>query len=517
MTSAAAGFRRQLPRNALFQVLSFIVQVAIGLCLVPYLVTQLGTIAFGLVLISGMLTQMGGLISHSISIAVSRQLTVALQQNDLSEASRVFTTSFVVAIAAGSLQILFLVPVLYFVESIVDIPPSLYSDTLNLLMCETIAYIVNFISSVFGIAAYLLNRIDISRTFDIGRQLLRVLGIFVLFWILGPSLRYVGYVDLGVALVFLPLSVVMSKRLAPWLIIHVGYFCKSKIRQILEMGTWLLVNNVGALLFLRMDVWVCNKFVSMESAGQYAALLQWPTLIRQGAVVLAAVTSQMIMIYFARGDIQRLTRLCQTSMRVMSLVITVPTGILCVCSNDLLRIWLGQDFVELNPVFFIMIFHLGVNVSVLPLLSLQVAAGKVRVPALVTLVLGICNLGLAILLASVFDLGIYGVAWAGVLMFTIKSAIFTPFYAAHLLSAPWHAFVRPYVSGVLLLGILYVIGKIIYSTVALLTLPNVLAFSAVLGSIGAVVGFSLLPNGDRFLMMDLLRESGKGLISSTRT
>ena len=52
-----------------------------------------------------------------------------------------------------------------------------------------------------------------------------------------------------------------------------------------------------------------------------------------------------------------------------------------------------------------------------------------RVPAIVTIVMGFGNLGLAILLAGPMGWGLYGVAAAGAIALTAKNLIFTPLYA----------------------------------------------------------------------------------------
>jgi membrane protein EpsK len=86
--------------------------------------------------------------------------------------------------------------------------------------------------------------------------------------------------------------------------------------------------------------------------------------------------------------------------------------------------------------------HLCINVAVLPLLGLQLAANRVKTPALVTIVMGLGNLGLALLLAGPAGWGLYGIAAAGAIMLTAKNVCFTPAYAAHILGKPLTSFWR---------------------------------------------------------------------------
>jgi membrane protein EpsK len=79
---------------------------------------------------------------------------------------------------------------------------------------------------------------------------------------------------------------------------------------------------------------------------------------------------------------------------------------------------------------------------VLPLLGLQLAANRVKTPALVTIAMGLGNLGLALLLAGPMGWGVYGIAAAGAIMLTAKNVLFTPAYAAHVVGRPWFSFAR---------------------------------------------------------------------------
>jgi membrane protein EpsK len=77
---------------------------------------------------------------------------------------------------------------------------------------------------------------------------------------------------------------------------------------------------------------------------------------------------------------------------------------------------------------------LAINLSVIPLFSINTAYNKVKIPGLVSLVLGVANLLLAILLAKTFQLELYGIALAGAIILSAKNLVFTPLYAAHILS-----------------------------------------------------------------------------------
>jgi membrane protein EpsK len=112
----------------------------------------------------------------------------------------------------------------------------------------------------------------------------------------------------------------------------------------------------------------------------------------------------------------------------------------CALGEPLLRLWLGPAFGEWSPLLFLMAAHLCINMAINPLLGLQLTANRMKTPGVVTLVMGLGNLGLALLLAGPMQWGLYGIAAAGAIMLTLKNVCFTPLHAAHILGKPRFTF-----------------------------------------------------------------------------
>lgn len=504
MSDTTAQFKTQLPRNLSLQVLSFIVQIGIGIWLVPYLIKHLGRSAYGLTFIAGIMTQYVSLISYNISSSVNRFLTLALHRKNTDDANRIFNTAFFSYLGIAILQIPAFGLVIHYANAIFTIPQELYRDVIILLICSAISFLINLVVSVFGVPLYANNRLDISRSIDIVRQVGRVVGIVVLFLTLGPTLRYVGYVDLAISIAVCLTTVVIGKHLAPELRVNLHFYDWRKVRELTAMGWWLFVNQIGFLLFLRMDIWVCNRFIGAEQAGDYAAILQWSNLIRQAGALLAAVTAPMIMIYYARSEMERLIRLSKLSVRLFSSALAIPIGLICVFSPSLLRLWLGESFVRLSPLMILMLVHLVVNVGGYPLFSIQVAVGRVKWTGIAGVLMGLINLVLSILLARQFGWGIYAVAIAGAITITLRDGLFIAIYGAHILGQTWYTFLKCYLPGLAVLGIVLLLGSGIEHYVNPASWWHLLLFCLALGSISLLVVWIILPKQDRHLIVDLV-------------
>jgi len=279
------------------------------------------------------------------------------------------------------------------------------------------------------------------------------------------------------------------------------------------MGGWLLINQLGFLLFLRIDIWVCNRFVSPEAAGDYAAVLQWSNLIRQAGGLLSGVIGPMIMIYYARAEIENMIRLSKMAIHIFCLLLAIPIGILCTFSSSLLTIWLGESFTALAPLLVIMLCHLVINVGVLPLFSIQIALNKIKVPGVITCVMGTLNLALAVLLARFLGWGIYGVAIAGAIVLTMKNALFTPIYAALILKRPWYTFMM---SPLLGLGFMASVMALAYGVSYYIdptSLIRLVILSVIIGVIGLIGVWFVLSREERRIMVDLVPAPVRTLVT----
>jgi membrane protein EpsK len=227
------------------------------------------------------------------------------------------------------------------------------------------------------------------------------------------------------------------------------------VKELGQMGTWLIINQIGALLFLQIDLIVVNIIFGASSAGEYAIVLTWGNQLRAIAGVLAGVMTPMILTFYAREHTQTMIRVTKSAVKLMGLSIALPIGLVCGFAPQLLTIWVGSQYAVLAPLMILLTVHLLINLEVLPLFSINTAYNRVRVPGMVTLIFGIGNFVLAVLLSLYTNWGFYGVAAAGAIVLTCKNAVFTPWYATKVLGVRSHTFTRAMVPGLaagLLLG-----------------------------------------------------------------
>lgn len=452
--------KKQLPKNLTMNIVSFIMNVFVGLWLVPYLVKYIGKAAYGLVPLAMVFTQYISVITIAINGTIARFITIEIQNNNWKRANFIFNTAWVALSVLVFIQIPILGYISFNINSIISIPDELIHDSVLLFGFTLSGYLFSLFSSVFNTSLYAYNRLDLSRMIDVSRTIIRLTSIVFFFTAFTPNLRYVGYANfMGGIFTFL-FSYYYWRKLTPKLKIRYRYFRFNILKKIWGMGSWLIINQIGFLLFLKIDLFIINRYLGADAGGEYAAVQQWNLLIRTLAAVLGGVIGPMILISYAKSKMGDIVKFSKFGVKFLSIIIAILTGILSGFSKPLLNLWLGSEFEQFSFLLVIMLFHLTINLGVLPLFGIATAMNKVKIPGLVTLFSGLFNLILAILLVKYTNLGFYGVALAGAIALTLKNAIFTPWYTSKILKIENYFFFRFLVYGAIVFISTYVISMV---------------------------------------------------------
>jgi membrane protein EpsK len=414
----------------------------VGVWYVPFLVGHLGPAAYGLIPLASTITSVMALVTLGLNAALGRSLTIALEQENHEQANRIFNTSL-----WGSLVLCaaLLVPAglgLVFLDSIIRVPPGFESQARWLVAAVIAAFLLNELRIPFVASAYCRNRFDLYNLVTTAEVLTRVGLVVLLFYALSASIQYVGGAILCGTMVSAVGSIWLWRRLTPTLRIGLRDFDWGVLKSLTSTGGWVIVSQLGVILYLGIDLLVANRLFGAELAGKYAAVLALPMLIRTLGATIGIVFQPTATYYYARQDNDGLVTYIRRAVKCVGLMLALPIGLMCGFSEPLLRLWLGPAFGEWGWLLFLMAAHLCVNMAINPLLGLQLTVNRMKVPGMVGLALGVANLGLALLLAGPMQWGLYGIAAAGALTLTLKHALFTPLYDARVLGKPWFTFLR---------------------------------------------------------------------------
>ncbi|HOB19052.1 MAG TPA: oligosaccharide flippase family protein [Candidatus Methanoculleus thermohydrogenotrophicum] len=488
-------FAAQLPRNLAANIAYFLVNIVIGVLLVPYFINTLGVAAYGIIPLATSITGYVAIVVQSLNTAVSRFLTVDLQRGDYAAANRTFNTALVGLTVVILLMIPVILVVAYFAPSIFHVPAGQETGAILLFLGVSAAFLIRSWSGNFTVQLFAYNRLDLQNLVNLTNLIVQTGLIVLLFTLLGPDLGLVGGAYLAGAIVASGVAIVLARRVCPYLRISIRSFDRRRVRDLCGMGWWVVINQIGSLLFLQIDLIVVNLLFGATSAGEYAIALQWVILLRAVAGVLSGVLTPTILSCYARKQTETLIRVTKSAVKLMGLAIALPIGLVCGLGPYLLTVWVGEEFAFLAPLMVLLTVHLAVNLAVLPLFPINVAYNRVRVPGIVTFFMGIGNFGLAIALPLLTGLGYYGVAAAGAIVLTLKNAFFTPWYATRVLGVGAHTFTRSMLPGIVATVLIGVAAATLGAVLSLPALVTLAVAGAAISLVYLVIVWELGLNG----------------------
>ena len=439
---------RQIAKNIASNAVVMLISVATGLWLTPYLIHNVGLAMYGMVAMAISVTNYMIILNTVLDTSLGRYLSIDINSNDLTKANATFNTAFWTAVALSAALLPGIVYLSHIAPAIFDVPPGEEQPTSLLFLFVPLAFVLVLFRSVFASSAYALNRLDYKNLPVACNSLLRVAFVILIFKLASePKVWHIGLSILLATIASVCLAIWVWRRLTPEINVRISDFCTQRLREMIGMSGWLMINQAGAILFLNIDLLVINLALGAKASGGYASVLQLAVLLRTTASVLASAITPVAIRHHSKGDRDAMIKMTHSAIRWMGLLMALPIGAVAGSSALILTLWLGRDFQSLSPLLIALTLHLCINLPVLPLFSSQIAMNKVRAPGLVTLCLGGLNLLLATWWVR-FDTQGLGVALAGATVLTVKNAIFVPTYGARIQGLPWYSFIIDIIPGV---------------------------------------------------------------------
>lgn len=478
----ASVSKAQTMKNLSANIVYFVANILIGVFLVPFYIDTLGIAAYGIIPLATSLIGYVGVLTDSLNSAMSRHLTVDVQSGDAGRANRTFNS----ALFGMTRAILLMVPAIIIVAIIAPmvfgVAQEHILDATWLFLSIGAAFLLRSWSSSFTVTLYASNRLDLINLINSINVIVQVALIIGLFSMTTPSLALIGIAYLLGAIVAMIVTLVLFRRMNVGITVRPDQYDGRRFREMAEMGGWIIVNNLGSLLFLSVDLLIVNYLFGNVAGGEYAIALQWTILLRAMATTFISVLGPVILIAYANKQMEDIITYSKSAVKLTGIGMALPVGLICGFAPNILGLWVGDEFAFLAPLLIILISHLVINTAVTPLFLVYTAFNKVRAPAIITLMGGIGNVLLVFLLAATLGWGIYGVAAAGLIGLTIKNFFFTPIYAAMVMQIPLRTFYPSMLPGVLSMSIITMLSIAMSS---LISPHNLVELGASAGAITA--------------------------------
>jgi O-antigen/teichoic acid export membrane protein len=341
---------RLLARNTLLNFIGQAAPLLVGVVTIPFIVRGLGTERFGLLSLAWVILGYFTIFDLGLGRATTKYVAEALGKGDEEQIPRLVWTSVTVQAILGVVGALILVAITpLLVERLLNIPPGLIGEAKATFYLLALAIPVVLVSGSFSGMLEAKQRFDLVNAVripsSISTYLLTLVGL-----LLGFELPGIVALILGVRFGALSALVALALRVFP----KVGKFSASfaLFPRLFAYGGWVTISNVVIPIFVYLDRFLIGSILTLSAVAYYTAPYDVITRLLILPASIASVLFPAFSTLASSGDRDKLNVSVMRSTKYLLTAMIPPAVVFLIYAEDILRIWLGNDFaIESASVF----------------------------------------------------------------------------------------------------------------------------------------------------------------------
>ena len=461
------GKGKQLSINLITQIISFGLNLGISFFLTPYIIEFIGKEVYGFVSLANNFTSYISVFTVALNGILSRYVTIAYSRKEYKSASRylssVFITNIITMVILLPISIMFVVNL----GKYINLPYAFDADIKILFILVFITFLINLPGCCYNTATYATNRLDKSNICNMWGSIMRIAVIIGLLLMLKPHVWYVG-LGAFVSTVFIIIkNIRYKKQLMPQVEITYKNFDITAVKELLCVGIWNTINQMTQLLMTGLDLVIANLFISVLSMNLLSYAKMIPTQMVSLIAMISGLFAPLMTIAYASGDMKNFVRETNFAIKLCGFLCSVPTIGIVVFGEEFFELWLhALSSEEVHTVAILSILTILpqiFSVYIYPLYTVNTVTTKLKVPVLVSAVIGVLNIIIVYILVKTTSWEIYAVAGVSSVLALLRIFVFVPLYAANSIKVPYITFYKPLLRGiasnVVMILIFYIIKR----------------------------------------------------------
>jgi len=469
------------------------VLMALSFLITPFILRHIGQGAYGLWAIIGQVVGYIGLTDMGVGAALMTYASRSLRNSQAEELNQLSSTALIIQAALGLLGLVIALSVAPFLSRMIDTGGV---DARVLVVAVGLVALGWFVKTSLNTFDQLLvahQRLHVNYLIGLASQLLRIVLVLILLT-LGSGLVGLAIAALAANIVFVWLTVIKLKRLAPELSIRPRHFEPKLARELLKFSSWGMVGRFAATVIYNTDNLIVGVFLGAPAVTVYVLSRRLPDLLRQNIYRIGNALRPGVGDLAGGKDDVILRRTYASAARLYLFIAIVGGVIIGFASRRIVTLWVGASnyggdllvWIMVASVVVLSLFHIS---SIILVADLQV-----KVVSSTRLIEAILNVGLSVSLIRM-GLGLAGVAAGTLIASALTSALVIPFYAGRRVGLGMAGFTRsvilgPATGGLAIASVCWALGRV--ELVGRTTWPSTLLYLAIAG---AFAGFLMLSFG----------------------
>lgn len=415
--------------NLVTNIISYGTTVLVAFILTPYLIRTLGKDMYSFYPLANNFVSYMSILTVALNSMASRFIMIEFIKKNKLGANIYFVSVLYGNIILSLLLGIVMMVIVSNLNYILKIPFNMIGTVKQLFSYIFISMIINILTSVFSVATFIKNRLDIRSYIEIVQGILRIILYVLFFQFLKPSIVNIGVVALILSTLVCFIHIIVNRRLLPEMSFHISYLNGSAIKTILSSGIWNSINQLGAVLISSISLFMCNVLLGANAAGDYSIVQTVPLFLTGVISMLASIFLPEQTKRYAEGKVDSLVKDLHNSQKLMGILTNVPIMIFIAMGTEFFRLWVpGEDAMKLQILSILSSLPILVTGSVWTVTNLFTITNTVKVPSLITNLCGVINVGIMFLLINSTNLGIYSIAISQSIVNILRIGLFIPIY-----------------------------------------------------------------------------------------
>lgn len=435
--------KKQTALNLLSGILTMGIQFVVSFFLSPYIVTNLGEEANGFTQLANNFVNYAMLLTLAFNSMASRFMSVSYHQGDKKRVRQYYSSTIICNIVISLVLIPVAIGIVTNLESFIVIENARTIDVKALFACVFLNFFLNLAFSVYCLAMFVKNAIYYQNLINLLRNILNAVLLLTVFSILQPRIYYVSAIAAVLTAISIPVAKTIQKNLMPELKFNFQDFSFEAVRKMISSGIWNTVNQCGQMLMTGLDLLLANLFVSPAAMGMLSVAKTVPAAIISLGTVLNGSFAPALTIEWSKGNNQKVLEQLRSSMKISSVLLSIPMITFCVFGADFYRLWMPSlDPVQLTILSFLSFMAFIPFAGPQVLYNVFTATNHLKINSVAFITTGFMNVVVVFMCLKFTNLGIFAIAGVSSLLTIIRSMAITVPYAAHLLNLKWYEFYK---------------------------------------------------------------------------
>jgi O-antigen/teichoic acid export membrane protein len=407
---------RQLLRGVISNYLGGAVNLVIWFLLTPFILDQLGPTLYGLWLLIGSVVAYASLLDFGISGAITKYVAEYRAKQQYENAQHLLDTALVFYMVIGSVVAVASIIIAPHCPRIFNIPQENQVTAVWLVALFGLGTGLSIPSNSVIAVLRGLERFDLLNLIAVINIIMKSSAIVTVL-LLGGSVLGIVIAGIAVDLFLLIPSIGFIHRAVPDLRFRMWRADRSMFRVLTSFGSSMFMLHIGGQLHARTDQIVIGTYLPVSSVTPYSLAGRLSSLPQMMTDKFLSLLLPLASKLHAENDHAGLRALYIVNTR-LTLAVFLPIGVsLIFLAGPFLTVWVGKEFASYAYLVLILTLTSMIDTSTWPAGSVLQGMGLQKFSGRLSLISGLTNLLLSIVLVQ--RIGLAGVAVGALLPTTI--------------------------------------------------------------------------------------------------